>query len=95
MDRRIAAPYVFAGAAIIAILAFAFFGPIADAAIREVFALAVGGLIATALLGVVLSREGEGLIDGFHLALIGAAVAAAGASLSALFLVGNVKMREV
>ena len=53
-----------------------------------------GGLIATALLGVVLRREGEALIDGFHLALVGSAVAAAAASLSALFLVGNVKMRK-
>ena len=53
-----------------------------------------GGLIATALLGVVLRRDGEALIDGFHLALIGSAIAAAGASLSALFLVGNVKMRK-
>ena len=52
-----------------------------------------GGLIATALLGVVLSRQGEGLIAGFHLALVGSAIAAAAASLSALLLVGNVKMR--
>ena len=54
-----------------------------------------GGLIATALLGVVLSREGDALIDGFHLALVGSAIAAAAASLSALFLVRNVKMRKV
>jgi EmrB/QacA subfamily drug resistance transporter len=53
-----------------------------------------GGLIATALLGVVLRREGEALIDGFHLALVGSAVAAAGASLSAMFLVRKVKMRK-
>jgi len=53
-----------------------------------------GALIATALLGVVLRREGDSLIAGFHLALIGSAVAAAGASAAALFLVGNVKMRE-
>ena len=30
-----------------------------------------GGLIATALLGVVLAREGDALIAGFHLALVG------------------------
>ena len=53
-----------------------------------------GGLIATALLGVVLSREGEALIAGFHLALVGSAIAAAAASLSALLLVGNVRMRK-
>jgi EmrB/QacA subfamily drug resistance transporter len=53
-----------------------------------------GGLIATALLGVVLRREGDALIDGFHLAMIGSAIAAAAASLAALFLVRNVKMRQ-
>ena len=37
-----------------------------------------GGLIATALLGVVLARDGEGLFAGFHIALVGSAVAAAG-----------------
>ena len=52
-----------------------------------------GGLIATALLGVVLSREGPELIGGFHLALLGGAVAAAAASVAALFLIGSVKMR--
>ncbi|MCY7340161.1 MAG: DHA2 family efflux MFS transporter permease subunit [Sphingomonas bacterium] len=52
-----------------------------------------GGLIATALLGVVLAREGEALMAGFHLALIGSAIAAAAASAAALFLVGSVKMR--
>ncbi|MEO6113050.1 MAG: MFS transporter [Sphingomicrobium sp.] len=54
----------------------------------------IGSLIATALLGVVLSRQGEELITGFHLALIGAAIAAAAGSAAALFLVGNVKMRK-
>jgi len=53
-----------------------------------------GGLIATALLGVVLSREGEALIAGFHLSLVGAAVAAVGASLAALVLVGKVRMKN-
>jgi EmrB/QacA subfamily drug resistance transporter len=53
-----------------------------------------GSLIATALLGVVLRRNGDELIAGFHLALIGSAIAAAAASLSALLLVRNVKMRK-
>ena len=53
-----------------------------------------GGLIATAMLGIVLSREGNALIAGFHLALIGAAVAAVAASASALLLVGNVRMKN-
>jgi len=53
-----------------------------------------GGLIATALLGVVLRRDGEELIAGFHLALVGSAIAAAAASLSALLLVRNVRMRK-
>ena len=53
-----------------------------------------GGLIATALLGVVLARDGEALIAGFHRALIGSAIAAAAASAAALFLVGSVRMRK-
>ncbi|MEO7813858.1 MAG: MFS transporter [Sphingomicrobium sp.] len=53
-----------------------------------------GGLIATAMLGVVLSKDGAALIAGFHLALIGAAIAAAAASAAALFLVGNVRMKN-
>ena len=53
-----------------------------------------GGLIATAMLGVVLSREGEALIAGFHLSLIGAAIAAVAASLAALLLVGKVRMKN-
>ncbi|MEA1073013.1 MFS transporter [Sphingomonas sp. LY160] len=53
-----------------------------------------GGLIATALLGVVLSREGDALVGGFHLSLIGAAIASVAASAAAIFLVGNVKMRN-
>jgi EmrB/QacA subfamily drug resistance transporter len=53
-----------------------------------------GGLIATALLGVVLRRDGDELIAGFHLALVGSAIAAAAASLSALLLVRSVKMRK-
>ena len=53
-----------------------------------------GGLIATALLGVVLSKEGAALIPGFHLALVGAAIAAVAASATALLLVGNVAMER-
>ena len=52
-----------------------------------------GGLIATALLGAVLARDGEELIAGFHLALIGSAIAAVAASAAALFMVRTVKMR--
>jgi predicted MFS family arabinose efflux permease len=43
----------------------------------------VGGLVATALLGVVLSKEGEQLIAGFHGAMIASASVAAAASLVA------------
>ena len=53
----------------------------------------IGSLVATALLGVVLAREGAALLDGFHLALIGSAIAAVAASAAAIFLVGNVTMR--
>jgi predicted MFS family arabinose efflux permease len=53
-----------------------------------------GGLIATAMLGVVLSRQGPALVAGFHGSLIGAAIAAAAASATALLLVGNVRMRN-
>ena len=54
----------------------------------------IGGLIATALLGVVLSRQGSGLIGGFHSALIASAVVCAVASISALTLLTNIRMRE-
>ena len=54
-----------------------------------------GGLIATAMLGVVLARDGEGLIAGFHLALIGSAIAAVAASAAALFMVRKVKLRTL
>ena len=54
----------------------------------------IGGLIATALLGVVLSREGTGLIGGFHSALVASAIVCAAASVSALTLLANIKMRE-
>jgi len=53
----------------------------------------VGGLIATALLGVVLAREGEALIGGFHLALIGSALAAVAASAAAVLMVKQVTMK--
>ncbi len=53
-----------------------------------------GGLIATAMLGIVLSREGEALIVGFHLSLIGAAIASVAASAAAVVLVQKVKMRN-
>ena len=53
-----------------------------------------GGLIATAMLGVVLSREGEALIAGFHLSLIGAAIAAVAASAAALLMVRKVRMKN-
>jgi len=54
----------------------------------------VGGLIATALLGVVLAREGEALIGGFHLALVGSAIAAVAASAAAVVLVKKVMMKK-
>ena len=53
-----------------------------------------GGLIATALLGTVLAHHGKELIPGFHGALIVSAIAAAAASLTALTLVGKVKMKR-
>ncbi len=53
-----------------------------------------GGLIATAMLGVVLAREGEGLIAGFHWSLVGAAAASVAASAAAAFLVRNVRMKN-
>ena len=53
-----------------------------------------GGLIATALLGVVLSRQGHQLIGGFHSALVASAIVGGAASLTAITLLGSVKMRE-
>ena len=53
----------------------------------------IGGLIATALLGVVLSRQGDQLIGGFHSALIASAIVGGAASLTAIMLLGSVKMR--
>jgi EmrB/QacA subfamily drug resistance transporter len=54
----------------------------------------IGGLIATALLGVVLAHEGEALIGGFHGALIASAIVSAAASVAALTLLGGVKMKK-
>jgi EmrB/QacA subfamily drug resistance transporter len=54
----------------------------------------IGGLIATALLGVVLSRQGDQLIGGFHSALVASAIVGGAASLTAITLLGSVKMRE-
>jgi predicted MFS family arabinose efflux permease len=53
-----------------------------------------GGLIATALLGVVLSREGKALVGGFHLALVGAAIAAVASSAAAAVLVKKVTLKK-
>jgi EmrB/QacA subfamily drug resistance transporter len=46
-----------------------------------------GGLIATALLGGVLSAKGPSLMGGFHAAAIACAIACAAASASAFFLI--------
>jgi len=45
----------------------------------------LGGLVATALLGVVLSKEGAQLIPGFHGAMIASAIVAGAASAVAWF----------
>ena len=45
----------------------------------------IGGLVATALLGVVLSKEGGQLIAGFHGAMVASAIVAAAASAVAWF----------
>lgn len=47
----------------------------------------IGGLVATALLGVVLSATGSQLIGAFHLAVIAGAAIAVGAALCAVFLI--------
>jgi hypothetical protein len=54
----------------------------------------IGGLIATALLGVVLGKSGAALIGGFHGALIASAAVAVLASLAALTLIGQVRMKK-
>ena len=54
----------------------------------------LGGLIATALLGSVLGKEGEALFGAFHGAMIGSAAVAAGAAIVAMTMLGGVKMRK-
>ncbi len=54
----------------------------------------LGGLVATALLGVVLSKEGAGLIPGFHGTMIASAMVAAAASLVAWFSLRSWKSRK-
>jgi len=53
-----------------------------------------GGLIATALLGGVLSREGEQLFSGFRMAMYVSAAVAALSSVVALTMLGGVRMRK-
>ena len=53
-----------------------------------------GGLIATALLGSVLSREGEQLFSGFHMAMYVSAAVAALSSVVALTMLGGVRMKK-
>ena len=54
----------------------------------------LGGLIATALLGSVLGKEGDALFGAFHGAMIASAVVAAAAAVVALTMLGGVKMRK-
>ena len=54
----------------------------------------LGGLIATALLGGVLGKEGTELFAGFHGAMFVAAGVAALAGVVAMTMLGGVKMRE-
>jgi len=53
-----------------------------------------GGLIATALLGAVLSSAGEQLFDGFHGAMFVCAAVAAVASVVALTMLGGIELRK-
>jgi len=48
-----------------------------------------GGLIGTALLGGVLGAKGEALVAGFHTAILACALACAGASACAFFLISG------
>jgi EmrB/QacA subfamily drug resistance transporter len=52
-----------------------------------------GGLIGTALLGGVLGAKGEALVAGFHTAILACALACAGASACAFFLISGVRRR--
>ena len=54
----------------------------------------LGGLIATALLGSVLGKEGDALFGAFHEAMIGSAAVAAAAAVVALTMLGGVRMRK-
>lgn len=54
----------------------------------------LGGLIATALLGGVLGKEGAALFDGFHAAMFVSSAVAAAASVVALTMLGGVKMKK-
>ena len=54
----------------------------------------IGGLIATALLGVVLARQGEALLGGFHGALIASAAVALAASIAAVTLLRGVELKN-
>jgi EmrB/QacA subfamily drug resistance transporter len=53
-----------------------------------------GGLIATALLGAVLSSKGEQLFGGFHSAMVVSAIVSAAASVVALTMLPDVKMKK-
>jgi uncharacterized membrane protein YeaQ/YmgE (transglycosylase-associated protein family) len=53
-----------------------------------------GGLIATALLGAVLSETGGRLFGAFHVAMTVAAIVAAVSSVVALTMLGSVKMKR-
>jgi predicted MFS family arabinose efflux permease len=53
-----------------------------------------GGLIATALLGAVLSSKGDELFNGFHGAMLVSAAVSALASIVALTMLGGVKMKK-
>jgi EmrB/QacA subfamily drug resistance transporter len=53
-----------------------------------------GGLIATALLGAVLSQAGARLFGGFHVAMTVSAIVSALASIVALTMLGGVKMKS-
>jgi EmrB/QacA subfamily drug resistance transporter len=53
-----------------------------------------GGLIGTALLGGVLGAKGEALVAGFHAAIVACALACAGASACAFFLISGKRSRR-
>jgi EmrB/QacA subfamily drug resistance transporter len=53
-----------------------------------------GGLIATALLGAVLAETGTALFDGFHVAMTASAAVGALASVVAVTMLGEVRMKN-